>query len=155
MKEWINIPDDITNYIGFVYIIEIIDKPDDYPENFPTKYIGKKLFFRNVKLPPLKGKKRNRKVLKESDFRKYFGSSNELKKIVEKYGTCIFKRTILHCCESKWSLAYMETLEQMRHGVLFDDSFFNGIVHLRINKCPVIYREKYRKISEEFFKKLS
>jgi hypothetical protein len=151
MNEWENIPENIEDYLGFVYLIEIVNVPDDYPVGKPTKYIGKKMTICNRKLKPLKGKTRNRRVIKSSDWKTYFGSSNDLKEILKKYGPDIFKRTILHCCESKWTLAYMETLEQMRHGVLFDDSFFNGIIHFRIGNCPKDLREKYKKISDDIF----
>ena len=45
--------------IGFVY--EVRDKTND------MRYIGKKNFFSTRRLPPLKGQKRKRKVVKESD----------------------------------------------------------------------------------------
>lgn len=152
MNEWENIPENIDDYLGFVYLIEIVNIPEDYPKDKPTKYLGKKIFWSNTKLKPLKGKTRSRRVMKESDWKKYYGSSNDLKEILKKYGPDIFKRTILHCCETKWTMSYLETLEQMRHGVLFDDSFFNGIIHFRIGNCPKDLREKYKKISQEIFK---
>ena len=149
MSEWINVPENLDEWLGFVYIIERINAlPGER-----RYYIGKKMLWSNVKMKPLKGMKKNRRVLKSSDWKKYYGSSNELKDLLKLHGPDNFKRTILHLCESKWIMSFMEALEQLRHGVLFDEESFNGIFHLRINKCPVIYREKYRKISEEFFKK--
>jgi len=51
---------------GFVYVVTHVISG--------KKYIGKKALFHNRTLPPLKGKKRRRKVVKESDWKTYFGS---------------------------------------------------------------------------------
>ena len=64
----------IGDYIGFVYMVT--DKETG------MKYIGKKGFFSKVTKPPLKGKKRKRRSLKESDWKKYCGSSEAVKLIV-------------------------------------------------------------------------
>ena len=66
--------DMIGDYVGFVYLITNLDND--------KKYIGKKWFWSTKKLPPLKGKKRKRTVKKESDWMKYFGSSEEVKLLV-------------------------------------------------------------------------
>lgn len=145
--EWENVPESIEDYMGFVYRIERLNAlPGE-----KRYYIGKKIFWSNLKLKPLKGKKKNRRVEKESDWKKYYGSSNDLKEMLAKYGPDNFRRTILHVCETKWTMSYMETLEQLKHGVLFDDEYLNGIVHFRIGKCPLVLREKYKKITEDIF----
>ena len=59
--------DMISDNVGFVYQITNLQNG--------KKYIGKKWFWSTKKLPPLKGKKRKRTVKKESDWMKYFGSS--------------------------------------------------------------------------------
>ena len=57
---------------GFIYlIINTINS---------KKYIGKKQLFSKTTKPPLKGKKRKRIEYKKSDYEKYYGSSEELKK---------------------------------------------------------------------------
>lgn len=146
--DWQNIPENIEEWFGFVYLIERTNAK----EGEKRFYIGKKQFWSNTKLKPLKGKKRARRVMKESDWRKYYGSSNDLKSELKEHGPENFKRTILHYCESKWTMAYLEALEQLRYAVLFDDDFHNGILHLRINKCPAIYKDKYKQITKNFFK---
>ena len=57
----------IEEYVGFVYIITNLETN--------MKYVGKKLFTSKRTLPPLKGKTRKRKVVKESDWMEYYGSS--------------------------------------------------------------------------------
>lgn len=115
----------IGDYMGFVYIIT--DQSND------KKYIGKKLFWSTTKLPPLKGKTRKRKVVKESDWQKYYGSSEEVKLMVEEKGADNFKREILHLCMGKGDLSYLEAKEQFDRDVLLRDDYYNGIIQCRIN----------------------
>ena len=68
----------IKDYIGFVYCIT--DKSND------KKYIGKKLLMSKRRLPPLKGKTRRRIKIVETDWQKYYGSSEEVKLMVEEKG---------------------------------------------------------------------
>jgi hypothetical protein len=117
--------------------------------------LGKKQFWSNLTLKPLKGKTRNRKVKKESDWKKYYGSSKDLQNELALHGPENFKRTILHLCESKWTMAYMETLEQLRHAVLLNNEYHNGIIHVRIGKCPEALKEKYKNITNSIFKEIS
>lgn len=147
-NSWENIPEDISEWFGYVYRIERINAlPGE--KRF---YIGKKQFWSNIKLKPLKGKTRKRKVQKESDWKKYFSSSKDLQNEIKIHGPENFKRVILHVCESKWAMSYMETLEQLRHSVLFDELYHNGIVHIRIGKCPAHLKEKYNEITKSLFK---
>ena len=119
----------IEDYIGFVYCIT------DLRNN--KKYIGKKLFTSTRRLAPLKGKSRKRVVKKESDWQDYYGSSEEVKLLVEELGTSNFKREILHLCNTKGELSYMELKEQMDREVLLDDSYYNGILQVKIHRSHV------------------
>jgi len=119
----------IGDYIGFVYIIT--DLSND------KKYVGKKLFKSKRKLPPLKGKTRKRTVIKESDWQDYFGSSDEVKAIVEEKGSKNFHREILHLCMSKGELSYLEAKEQFDRNVLLSDEFYNGIINCKIHRSHV------------------
>ena len=94
----------IGDYVGFVYVITDL--------NNKKKYVGKKLFNSTRRLAPLKGKTRKRKVTKESDWQDYFGSSDEVKMIVEENGRDSFYREILHLCNSKGEMSYLEAKEQ-------------------------------------------
>jgi len=120
---------DISDYVGFVYIITNLENG--------MKYVGKKLFWRTIKRPPLKGKKRKRKEVVQSDWRDYFGSNEKVKALVEEKGYDNFHREIIHFCKSKGELSYLELKEQMDRGVLFDEMYYNGIINARINATHV------------------
>jgi hypothetical protein len=97
------------------------------------KYIGKKLAqFKRTK-PPLKGRKNKRRSTVESDWREYYGSSDELNEDVEKLGTQSFKREILFYCTSKSELSYVEAREQFNYKVLESDEYYNGHIRVRVH----------------------
>jgi len=124
MVEWIGVPKDITKYIGYTYIIT----------NIPERkfYIGKKLFFSIRKLKPLKGKKNKRLVRKETDWRDYYGSCNELNADIERLGKDNFEREILSCYKTRWEWSYAELKEQVDRDVLRRKDFYNGIIRVRL-----------------------
>ncbi len=117
------------NAVGFVY--EITDLLTG------KKYIGKKNFFIKQKRPPLKGKKRKRITIKESDWQDYFGSSDNVKKLLEENGAENFSRKILMICYSKGELSYAELYVQVIRGVLMSDNYLNGIIQCRINQSHI------------------
>jgi hypothetical protein len=80
----------------------------------------------------LKGKKRKRKVTKESDWKDYFGSSKSLQADVEEFGRDNFTREIIYLAVSKAESSYMELWHQINEDVLFRDDSYNGIVSVRI-----------------------
>jgi len=98
------------------------------------KYVGKKLAKFKVTRPPLKGKKRKRKSLKESDWRTYWGSSEHLKNDVQELGEDKFTREILYFCPSRGSAGYLEAREQFNRNVLASDDYYNGIINVRIGQ---------------------
>jgi len=99
-------------------------------------YIGKKQCNSRIKRKPLKGKKRNRIDSKESDWKTYTGSSNELNADIEKYGKANFEFLILKICGSKWELGYEEIKEQIKRDVLLSENYYNGIINVRIGRPP-------------------
>jgi hypothetical protein len=119
----------IGDYIGFVYCITDLSTS--------KKYIGKKNFKSTRKLKPLKGKTRKRTVIKESDWKSYFGSSDVVNALLEDHGAENFHREILHLCTFKGELSYMELKEQMDREVLLTDDYYNGIIQVRINQSHV------------------
>ena len=143
MNDWIGIPENVDDYFGFVYKITRLNAKDG--EKY--YYIGCKQLTKRVKRKPLKGKKRNRISSVKSDWEDYWGSSEELKKDIEKYGKENFKREILHMVKSKWELKYSECVEQFKHNVLLDERSYNGIQNIRIGKIPKSLKE-----SEDFRK---
>lgn len=116
------------NMFGFIY--EITNKING------KKYIGKKQCVRKIKRKPLKGKTRNRIDHKESDWKTYTSSSNELNEDIKKYGKENFEFRILKVCGSKWELGYEEIKEQIARDVLRRDDYYNGIINVRIGTPP-------------------
>ena len=120
---------------GFIYIIE--------NKTLNKKYIGKKQLTRKIKKKPLKGKKNKRIEHKESDWKTYCSSSNELQQDINKYGKENFVFRIIKWCGSKWELQYEEQKLQFDMDVLLKpDQFYNGIVNLRVNRPPKLLLEK-------------
>lgn len=115
----------IEEYVGFVYLIT------DLSNN--KKYVGKKNFWAIRKLPPLKGKTRKRTVKKESDWQDYFGSSEQVKLLVESQGRNNFTREILHLCNTKGEMSYLEAKEQFDREVLFSDEYYNQFIGCKIH----------------------
>ena len=131
-------------FIGFVYIIENL-KND-------KKYIGKKLWITKQKLPPLKGKKRKRIRTVSTDWRNYYGSSEELLRDVEHYGKQAFRRTILHLCRSKGEASYLEAYEQFNRNVLLREDYYNTWISCRIRTSHLKHlRETYSSQSQDLF----
>ena len=128
----------IGDYVGFVYMLT--DKSND------KKYIGKKIFVSKRRLPPLKGKTRRRTKIVESDWQTYYGSSDEVKQIVEEKGGENFHREILHLCKSKGELSYLELKEQMDREVLLNDDYYNGIIQVKIHRSHV---KRLKSLNEE------
>jgi len=136
--DWIGLPENINEeeHFAFVYRITNIDTG--------MKYIGKKQFFSYTKRPPLKNKKRKRSVVKPSDYLEYYGSSEDLKKDLIKYGKDKFKREVLELCSCKWEAAWQEMMWQIKENVLFRDDYHNGIINIRLGRPPKHLKEKYR-----------
>lgn len=105
------------NAFGFVYVVR--------HKTTGKKYIGKKQLLSNRTLPPLKGQKRKRKVVKESDWKKYHGSSDVVKNLIKEGGYENFEREILEVAYSKMQLTYLETKYLFTHSVLEDESYIN------------------------------
>ena len=127
MRPWINTPNrkEIKDNIGFVYIIK----------NIKTLkwYVGKKLFWFKQTKSPLKGKKRKRKGLFESDWREYTGSSNTLNADIAKQGIDNFERRIIKLCKTKTELSYEELKQQVLMNALFDKNCYNQLIRCRIH----------------------
>jgi len=117
--------DMIGDYVGFVYLITNLEND--------KKYIGKKWFWSTKKMPPLKGKKRKRTVVKESDWKQYYGSSEEVKLLLEQHGKDNFKREILRLCKTKGECTYYEAKLQFDFDVLLRDDYYNEFIGCKIH----------------------
>ena len=119
--------------VGFVYLITNLTNN--------RKYIGKKLAQFKRSKPPLKGRKNKRRTTVESDWRTYYGSSDELNEDIEIIGKENFKREILYYCYSKAELSYIEAREQLKHKVLETDDYYNGHIRVRVHGKGIIKKQ--------------
>ena len=127
---------------GFVYRIDKLDPKDGEKKH----YWGCKQMKAVKKMPPLKGKSRKRKKDCQTDWRTYYGSSNDLLADIAALGKDQFKGTILTFCSCKWQLKYEELKIQMQNNVLIRDDVYNGIVNVRINKVPKDLKKHYQSL---------
>jgi len=127
--------EEIKPFVGFVYLIT------DLTNN--KKYIGKKNLWSTRRLAPLKGYKRKRVKVTQSDWQNYYGSSEEVKLLVENSGRDRFKREILRLCISKGECSYYEMREQMVRDVLLKpDEYYNAFVGGKIHRKHVLKEKK-------------
>ena len=117
--------DELSVYVGFVYVITELDTN--------KKYIGKKFFWSIRKLPPLKGQKRKRTKKTMSDWKDYYGSSEELKSLVESKGGDAYRRDILKLCKTKGECSYYEAKYQFEKDVLLRDDYYNEFIGCKIH----------------------
>ena len=99
--------DDIGDYYGFVYRIT--------NTNNSKSYIGRKYFVQKRK--PKGGKRR---VTSESDWKRYYGSSDELKRDIKEVGKNSFRREILSLHETLGKVNYEETKQLFINNVLME-----------------------------------
>lgn len=97
--------ENIDDLYGFVYCITNTDNN--------KKYIGRKYFWQYRKP---RGK--TRRVRSESDWKKYYGSSEELNEERRRLGNNAFRREILSVHESKGRVNFEETRQLFLHSVL-------------------------------------
>lgn len=134
-KEITELEDFPENTFGFVYQIT----------HLPTgkKYIGKKqLVYTQKKRIGKKEKKRIKEekklrgeraisptfkyVKKESDWKSYVGSNDEIKQLLEEGSISDFKREILEFAHNKKQLSYLETKKLFTESVLEKAEFLNS-----------------------------
>tara|TARA_B100001057_G_scaffold336156_1_gene336939 strand:- start:387 stop:830 length:444 start_codon:yes stop_codon:yes gene_type:complete len=99
--------DDIGDYYGFIYRITNTRNG--------KQYIGRKYFIQKRK--PKGGK---RKVTSESDWKKYYGSSKELKQDIKDIGKDNFQREIVSLHETLGKVNYEETKQLFLNNVLME-----------------------------------
>ena len=114
--------DDIGDFFGFVYRITNTENG--------RQYIGRKYFYQFRKY---RGK--SRRVKSESDWKKYYGSSDELnEERNSRIGNDVFRREIISLHTSKGRVNYEETRQLFINNVLTeafdtgDPKFYNSNV---------------------------
>jgi hypothetical protein len=128
-KEIYSLEDIPNNIFGFIYITTHI----------PTgkKYLGKKSLYHstNVKLgkkeianlPITRGRtKLTKQVIKESDWKIYYGSEEFIKQRIKEKKQEEFTREIIHFVENKKLLTYFECKYQFIYNVLESNEWMNS-----------------------------
>jgi hypothetical protein len=113
--------------VGFVY--RITNKVTN------TFYIGKKsLYFERKTKISIREKvatatrKKFKQVIKESDWKKYWGSCAELKEDIQLFQSSNFTREIIEVCCTKKYLGYCEIMHQIKNDVLTTNSYNGNIM---------------------------
>ena len=127
--------DDINGQFGFVYRITNIQTG--------KQYIGRKYFIQKRK--PKGGKRR---VTSESDWKKYYGSSPELKADISTYGKENFSREILSLHSTLGRTNYEETRQLFLHNVLTEKLTDDTPAYYNSNILGRYYRIDY--FNEDF-----
>ena len=122
--------DDIGNKFGYVYLI--------VNRTTGKKYIGRKYFTQCRK--PRGGKRR---VSSESDWKKYYGSSPELKQDVKQFGRNSFSREILSLHATKGKVNFEETKQLFINNVLTESLDDGSPAYYNSNILGRYYRKDY------------
>jgi hypothetical protein len=134
---------DPSQFVGFVY--RITHKPTG------RIYVGKKFFWSSIR-KIVKNRKNRKKIIKESDWKKYSSSSAWVNSEIKLYGKDKFEFEILSLHESKSTLAWEETRILVTHDALRtklpdgSKKFYNGLV------CGIKYIVKDESEIEKKFK---
>jgi len=121
---------DINDFFGFVYRITNIQSG--------KQYIGRKYFWQKRK--PRGGKRR---VTSESDWKKYYGSSDELKADRKLLGNTCFKREILSLHTTLGKVNYAETRQLFLNGVLTESLDDGSPAYYNSNILGRYYKKDY------------
>jgi len=114
---------------GFIYLVT--NKKDG------RRYIGKKQCIFALKRKPLKGKKRCRRDVKESNWKKYTGSCKKLNEDIKQFGMENFTFSIIKACCSKSQLMYEEAKMLFDYNVLFSKEYYNDNIHCRLHRVKI------------------
>ena len=121
---------DINDFFGYVYRITNLQSG--------KQYIGRIYFTQRRK--PRGGKRR---VTSESDWKRYYGSSPELKDDVAKYGQNIFKREILSLQPTAGRVNFEETRQLFLNNVLSEALADGTPAYYNSNILGRYYRKDY------------
>ena len=122
--------DDIGDQFGFVYRITNLQTGQ--------QYIGRKYFYQKRK--PKGGKRR---VTSESDWKRYYGSSEDLKQDIRRVGRENFKREILSTHPTPGRVNYEETRQLFTRGVLTEALEDGTPAYYNSNILGRYYRKDY------------
>ena len=114
---------DLDGYVALVYLIRCTKNG--------KWYLGKKRLIKKTSKNPLKGKKRKRIIYSESDWRSYYGSSDELKKDLVEMGEEHFTREVLVFCKTLGASSYVEAKCQFITDCILDKKSYNVWISCR------------------------
>lgn len=119
--------EDINNVHGFIYLIK--------EKSTGRMYIGQKHFWtKKIRMV----NKKKKKIKCESDWKKYYSSSNYIMEKVATEGIDDFERYILMMVQSSGMLNYAELLLQVDFRVLENpEKFINGYIGGRISTSHI------------------
>ena len=117
----------IDEYYGYVYMTTNLENG--------RQYIGKKIFKHTTNkklgkkelasLPTQRGRAPSKKkIIKESDWKTYYGSADEVKQWVKSTPPEKLQRIVLRLCHSSKELTYYETKYMFDYNVLADDKIW-------------------------------
>lgn len=121
---------------GFVYLLTCLVTN--------KKYIGKKNFFTHkysvktvvIQSGKNKGqkKKKKTKIQIDTDWKSYYGSSEDFNNHVNSVGKENIKREILYICNTKGEMGYYEAKEQFVRDALVREDYANKWIMVRVRK---------------------
>lgn len=123
--------------IAFIYIITRLSDG--------KFYVGRKMLASNRKVRLTKKeklllenkRKTFKRVIKETDWKDYWGSSKELLEDIKVLGKESFKREILCFTYTKTDTSFYEMFYQMKLNVLFEDSYNGHIANTKFFKGKI------------------
>ena len=121
---------DIGDFFGFVYVITNVQSG--------RKYIGRKYFWQKRK--PRTG---GRRVTSESNWKKYYGSSGELKQDINNCGHNSFRREILSLHTTGGKTNFEETRQLFANNVLTESLTDGTPAYYNSNILGRYYRKDY------------
>ena len=127
---------DIDDKFGFVYCIT--------NEQNGRQYIGRKYFW---KFRTPRGKKR--KVKSESDWKNYYGSSEELKEEIQQLGRCNFSRVMLSLHKTAGKTNFEETRQLFLKGVLTESLSDGTPKYYNSNILSRYFRKDYYEAGQD------
>jgi hypothetical protein len=130
VEDLINNPDfNIDDYYGYVYLTTNMLTGEAYIgkkifKNSTNKKLGKKEI---AALPTKRGRVTSKKkIIIESNWKTYYGSSDEVKEWVKNVPKDKLLRVVLRLCKSSKELTYYETKYLFQYNVLEDNRYVNG-----------------------------
>jgi len=123
--------------IAFIYLITRLSDGKFYVGRKMLSSNRKVRLTKKEKLLPENKRKTFKRVIKEADWKDYWGSSKELLEDIKLLGKESFKREILCFLENKTDTSFYEMFYQMKMNVLFENSYNGHIANTKFFKGKI------------------